>query len=369
MSNATAAVLRATTLMTGVPGALVTVLATVLMTVPAAMAVEPLEVSRPYRLSPNVAPGDSFMGIRLLGSVELENRSMDGLVLGGLSGLAWDEDEARLYALSDAGALFHLRPHFDDGRLVGAQLLAAFALRDRHGGALKDRWADAEGLDLRHGNNGKTGDSLLAISFERYPRVVLFKPDGHPVETLPLPAGLGDGARYSHPNKGLESLTWLPGTGFLTAPERPLTGGAEGFVSLFALDGRSWRYPLLATPKSSLVDMQALPDGSLMTLERGHGLMFLPIVISLHHTRVTADNAGQRLPVTTLAILDSSQGWSVDNFEGLTRHRRSTFFMVSDDNFSALQKTLLVYFEPLNPGDPGNWGNSSEFEPHHQISR
>lgn len=367
MSNPT------TALAASIPGALVTALATLvvtaLVTVPAAMADQPLEVSQPYRLSPNVAPGDSFMGIRLLGSVVLENRSMDGLVLGGLSGLAWDEDEARLYALSDAGALFHLRPHFDDGRLARVQLLAVFALRDQHGAALKDRWADAEGLDLRHGDNGKSGDSLVAVSFERHPRIVLFKPDGHPVESLPLPADLGDGARYSHPNKGLESLTWLPGTGFLTAPEWPLAGGAEGIVSLFALDGRSWRYPLLVTPKASLVDMQALADGSLMTLERGHGLMFLPIVISLHHTRVTADNAGQRLAVETLAILDSSRGWSVDNFEGLTRHRKSAFFMVSDDNFSALQKTLLVYFEPLNAGDPGSWSNSSEFEPHHQITR
>ena len=91
MSNPT------TALAASIPGALVTALAalvvTVLVTVPAAMAGQPLEVSRPYRLSPNVAPGDSFMGIRLLGSVVLENRSMDGLVLGGLSGLAWDEDE------------------------------------------------------------------------------------------------------------------------------------------------------------------------------------------------------------------------------------------------------------------------------------
>ena len=55
------------------------------------------------------------------------------------------------------------------------------------------------------------------------------------------------------------------------------------------------------------------PDGSLMMLERGHGLMFLPMVISLRHTRTTAKNAGQRLPVTTLAVLDSSLGWSVDN--------------------------------------------------------
>ena len=365
MSEAAAAVVRVAALTAWVLGTV----AALLWTVPATTAAEALEVSQPYRLSPNVAPGESYMGIRLLGSVELANASIDGLILGGLSGLAWDEDESRLYALSDAGALFHLRPHFDNGHLVRVQLLAAFALRDQHGRALEGLRADAEGLDLRHGNNGKTGDSLIAVSFERHPRIVLFKPDGRHVEALRLPADLDDGERYDSPNKGLESLTWLPGTGFLTAPERPLKGAAEGIVSLFALDGRSWHYPLLATRKASLVDMQALPDGGLLALERGHGLMFLPIVISLHHTRPTADNVGRRLPVTTLAILDSSQGWSVDNFEGLTRHRRGTFFMVSDDNFSALQKTLLVYFEPLNPGDPGNPGNSSEFELHHQIRR
>ena len=349
--------------------ALVAAMLGALATIPATMAAQPLEVSQPYRLSPHVAPGENHMGIRLLGSVELASTAMEGLMLGGLSGLAWDEDESRLYALSDAGALFHLRPHFREGRLVRVQLLAAFPLRDHQDRALQGRRADAEGLDLRHGNNGKSGDSLVAVSFERHPRIVLFKPDGRHVETLRLPADLADGERYDSPNKGLESLTWLPETGFLTAPERPLTGAAAGIVSLFALDGRSWHYPLLATPKASLVDMQALPDGSLMTLERGHGLMFLPIVISLHHTRVTAENTGQRLPVATLAILDSSQGWSVDNFEGLTRHRERTFFMVSDDNFSTLQKTLLVYFEPLNPGNPGDWGNSPEFELRHQISR
>lgn len=341
------------------------VLAT-LASAPGATAGEALDVSRPYRLSPNVAPGETHMGIRLLGSVELASTAIAGLTLGGLSGLAWDEDESRLYALSDAGALFHLRPHFDNGHLVRVQLLAAFALRDHHGRALEGRRADSEGVVLQHGSNGKSGDSLLAVSFERSPRIVLFRPDGRYVETLRLPADLAGGERFSSPNQGLESLTWLPVTGFLTAPERPLTGDGDGIVSLFALDGRVWRYPLLATPKASLVDMQARPDGSLLTLERGHGLMFLPIVISLRHTRVTAENAGQRLAVTTLATLDSSRGWSVDNFEGLTRHREGKFFMVSDDNFSALQKTLLVYFQALNVVDTGDRKNSPDFEPRQQ---
>ncbi len=329
---------------------------------PAAATGGAASISQPYRLSPHVAPGETTMGIRLLGSVELRSTSVAGVELGGLSGLAWDEDESRLYAVSDRGALFHLRPHFENGRLVAVEALTAFALRDRRNRVLAGHRADAEGLVLRRANNGKSGDSLLAVSFERDPRILLFRPDGRYVDSLRLPADLRGSGRYADPNKALEALTWLPETGFLTAPERPLTGAGDGTIGLFALDGRSWRYPLLATPNASLVDMEALPDGSLLMLERGHGLMFLPMVISLRHTRISADNAGLRLPVTTLAVLDSSRGWSVDNFEGLARHRGLKFFMVSDNNFSALQKTLLVYFEPTGIGDPGTGGNSSEFE-------
>ncbi len=334
----------------------------VLATIPATSAGEAITVSQPYRLSPHVAPGETTMGIRLLGSVELTRTLVADLPLGGLSALAWDQDESRLYALSDHGDLFHLRPHFDNGTLVRVEALTAFALRDRRGRVLEGQRADAEGLALQRANNGKTGDSLLAVSFERHPRIVRFRPDGRYVEQLELPADLHDISRYADPNKALEALTWLPGLGFLSAPERPLAGTGDGTVGLFALDGRSWRYPLLATPNASLVDMQALPDGSLLTLERGHGLMFLPIVISLRHTWVTADNTGQRLAVSSIAILDSSQGWSVDNFEGLSHHQGQKFFMVSDDNFKALQKTLLVYFELTGAGDPGVRGNPPEFE-------
>jgi nitrate reductase alpha subunit len=41
--------------------------------------------------------------------------------------------------------------------------------------------------------------------------------------------------------------------------------------------------------------------------------------------------------------------------------------MISDDNFNALQKTLLVYFELAHTDDPGTGGNSPEFEPRQQI--
>ncbi len=327
-----------------------------------------IAVSKPYRLSPHVAPGEAYMGIRLLGSVELRVTRVDGIVLGGLSALAWDEDEARLYALSDRGAVFHLRPHFEAGLLARVDALAAFPLRDRRGEPLVGRRRDAEGLVVLGADNGRRGDSVLVASFERYPRILRFHPDGRFVDSLRLPDALTDVSRYASANKALESLVWLPGRGFLTAPERPLAGDGGGMVRLFALDGGHWLYPLAATPNASLVALEALPDGALLALERGHGLMYLPLIVTVRHTRIEWNAPGSLLTVTTLAVLDTSQGWSVDNFEGLARHRGRAFFMVSDDNFKELQKSLLVYFELTGPDDGPIPGNVPEFEPRQKTT-
>lgn len=326
-----------------------------------------LDVSERYRLSPHVAPGETYMGIRLLGSVAIARTSVAGLTLGGLSGLAWDEDESRLYALSDNGAVFHLRPRFDNGLLGGVDALAAFRLRDQEGRPLEGRRADAEALVVERADNGKTGDSVLVVSFERYPRILRFAPDGRFVDSVRLPAELREVSRYAGPNKALETLTWLPDVGFLSAPERPLDGADDGVVELFALDGRRWSFPLTDAPNASLVDMEALPDGSLLALERGHGLMFLPMIISLRYTSIDIEAPGTRLPVTTVAVMDSSQGWSVDNFEGLARYRGLRFFMVSDDNFSELQKTLLVHFSLESKAFRGFRSNVPYFEPRQKI--
>ena len=60
------------------------VLALALVTTPATAADGAMTVSQPYRVSPHVAPGETTMGIRLLGSVELSRSSIAGLPLGGL---------------------------------------------------------------------------------------------------------------------------------------------------------------------------------------------------------------------------------------------------------------------------------------------
>ena len=49
-----------------------------------------------------------------------------------------------------------------------------------------------------------------------------------------------------------------------------------------------------------------------------------------------------------LARFDSSDGWLLDNFEGLTHLKDNQYLMVSDNNQNPFQRTIMVLFE-INP--------------------
>ena len=122
-------------------------------------------------------------------------------------------------------------------------------------------------------------------------------------------------------------------------------------IGITALDkahlaGGCWDYPLADAPGSALTDLAPMPDGGLLTLERAFVNLFQPLIISLRRTRLP-EQPGGTLAVETVARFDSSRGWMMDNFEGLAHHTGNRYFMVSDDNASMLQHTLLVYFEVL----------------------
>lgn len=301
----------------------------------------------PISLADQVKPGDVYAGIRLLGALRLANAEIFGMRLCGLSGLAWDEDAHLLYAISDLGNLFHLRPEFDDqGYLSGLRPVAAHPLRDAAGTPLRAPFEDAEGLAIRNGDNGIPGDTELLVSFEVKPRVVRFSPEGwwRGEETLPLL--LRDIRNYRDRNQALEAVTVDPRWGVLVGTEAPLRNDPDHQVRIFTRNGSFWNYPLGHASGSALVAMEALPEGDLLTLERAFVTPLRPLVISLRRTPLPAPGKDSTpLKVADVAVFDSSRGWLLDNFEGLTRYRDQRFFTISDDNCSTWQTTLLLYFE------------------------
>ena len=312
-----------------------------------------------HLLAEHVAVGESFMAYRHLGSLQVDGSELEGKPLVGLSALQWDEDEQLLYALSDTGWLNHLQPVIKAGVLRSVNLVGSYRLRDTKGRPLLGNMADSEGLAGRNTHNGITGDSRLFISFERRPRVIEYAPDGRAIEQVKLPRAWSSSKFYKTPNRSLESVSVHPVFGLLTGPELPPrnaknahTDDNQATVPIIALKQANvhWDYPLYNAPNSSLVAMRSLPDGSLLTLERGYGLFYLPITIVLRKSAPLDSARHDPGPITDLAVLDSSRGWHLDNFEGLAAHGANKYFMVSDDNGqSFLQRTLLTYFELIEP--------------------
>ena len=299
-----------------------------------------------HKLSERYAVGDDFMSVGLRGALHLPYTTLNELPMVELSGLAWDEDEQLLHALSDHGRVFSFRPVFEDGYLVNVELVRAFALLDDKGKPLQGVHADAEGLAAVKQNNGRLGDTELVVSFERRPRVIKFDMHGLQRERLPLPDILL--TTYHNSNKGLESVTRLSQGDILTAPEWPLPEHSANSTWIYALDGRRWAFPRFPAPRSSLVAIESMPDGSLLTLERSFVSIWRPLQIALRQTTPLLP-AGEPLAIAReFAVFNSFEGWQIDNFEGLTRHGPTHLFLVSDDNESWPQKTLLIYLELLD---------------------
>lgn len=306
------------------------------------------QTSAEARLSEQFSFGEPFMGIRVLDAKRLAFVRIDGLAMVELSGLAWDQDEQVLYALSDHGRVFHIRLDFSDDKLNEVEFIAAFALRDPQGKALRGTSADSEGIALKNHRNGQPGDSELVISFEREPRVQSFSPQGHWQSTFALPETLSNPNGYRSRNKALEGLAVHPRFGVLVAPEWPLQTSGNDTLHVTALSGGAWVFPRYAAPKSGLVAMEALEDGSLLTLERSFVSIFQPLIVALRRSRpLSAPGASDPLPMRDVAVFNSFKGSRPDNFEGLTLLEGTRFLMVSDDNQSALQQTILLYFELL----------------------
>ncbi len=304
-------------------------------------------ISRPHVLHDELGPGAVFEGIRLRGAVELKPVDLDGVGLAGLSALAWDADEGLLYALSDRGRIFHLRPRIEDGMLEAVDGLRGFHLRNANGRYIPRYLADSEGMVALHADNGVRGDTRLIISFEQTPRLMVFRPDGGWAAGYALPTSLKLVDNYSHPNRALEAVAYIPGMGPITGPERPFWNEAGEGVRLYDLQGNYRRYPLSPDIDASLVAMEYVAGQGLLILERSFVSPFHPLRIRLRHTQLPDHADGSILAVEEVALLDSHRGWNIDNFEGLTHHGNGRWFMVSDDNERGLQKTLLVYFELL----------------------
>lgn len=302
---------------------------------------ESVEISATHRT------GDRYAGVRLLGALRLRSTPVDGFPATELSGAAWDEDKGLLYAVSDAGHIMHLRPQFTAEVLIGMEYVAAFPLRDEGGAILKKESRDAEGLAIRDNNDGRPGGAELVVSFEGEPRLAVYRPDGHWIRDAALPARLRRKKNFAGGNSQLEAVAVTPSLGVVVAPQKPLRSMPPDRHALYDEAGRMWTFPAIDPVDSSLVGMETTADDSIIVLERRYKNVFSPLLFALR--RLSLDPArqpgGGAVIAEEIVRFDNTEGWMIDNFEGIARHRGDRYFLVSDDNNSAVQSTLVVYLE------------------------
>lgn len=302
------------------------------------------EIGSPFDFSRTLKPGDTYMNIQLLGALKLGTDKVNNLNARELSGIAWDTDEQLLYAVSDDGHLVHFKPLFTNTYLTGLEFINAYPLKDSNKNILEGDGSDAESLAILNGANGNKGDTILVVSLESPQRIHKFKTDGAFISELPLPQPLYDAHSNNDDAPTLDALSFHPEYGFVTAPVKPLTNATDGLLSLYSTAGKEWQYAALDKNNSATLGMETLPDGNILVIERVYSSMFKPVIYALR--KLLIDHLdGNTINVEEIAHFNSREGWLIDNFESVARHKNNHYFMISDDNESKFQKTLLVYFK------------------------
>jgi hypothetical protein len=348
------------------------------------------------------APDPRDTGMAYLGQFRVpRGATLDGTVIGGLSGISYDATDQRYYVISDdrsenSSARFYVvQISLADNGIRDVRFDAINPLLDRDGkpfGALDRNTRpsvvppDAEGIavDTRRqrfywsseGERLTDGPGEPAL-LDPWIRIAAL--DGSYLGQFSLPPMLKMNAAQTGPrqNHGLEALTLTPdgstlwaameGPGYNDGEPPTETHGALTRITRFDVDTgeptAQYAYPVdkvTAGPggDNGLTDLVAQDDASFLVVERGFGTHAVARVFRAEigdADDVSARPSLSTAPVkpmtkTVVADLTTTPGLSpLDNIEGMTLgptlpDGRQSVVMVSDDNFSPRQITQFLAF-------------------------
>lgn len=282
-----------------------------------------------------------FGQLEFRGGLELSAPTTDFAALSGLD-IATD---GRLYAVSDRGRWFRAQPILENGRLVGlADPVVAPILNHAGDPVVGKRWADAEGLRFAMRNGRETA----LVVFERSNDVRAFAGPDFPLSRsrdVPLPAG----TKAMSGRDGAEAIAVAPEDG-------PLAGAMVVIAEVLRDAGGDIRGWIVGGPEAGditlrrrdghdVADAVFLPDGDLLTLERRFGL---PFGLSIRIRRIAGETLRAGASVDGPVIFEATLGHQIDNMEGMAvtagPDGETLLVLVSDNNLSPLQRTLLLSF-------------------------
>ena len=308
-------------------------------------AAEPVAVtSAPIPLFP-ATPGEKRAGALLYrGGLLLSSNERN---FGGLSDLAVNADGSELLAISDNGRWLSAKLTYDDaGNLAGLRAADMAPMLNRGGRPVQGGARDAEGLTLERANDLH---GTVIVSFERNVRVWRYDLSKG-FSALPAPVPIGDWVKPLRTNAQLEAITlFKPDTLLVFAESRIGTEDIRGALEAYPGNGQPQTRRLSVVPRDpfSITSAANAPDGGIFLLERRYSLLG-GVGMELRHIAGSDVREGARLDGKVLANL-AFQDTNIDNMEGLAVRRgpkgETLLYMISDNNFSPLQRTLLLMFE------------------------
>lgn len=308
---------------------------------------EPVSVEVNARPIPNFEPRDRTR--TRFGSLDYRS----GLVLtspyrgfGGLSGIRFlDGKGERFLAISDQGGWFTGTIRYAGREMTGLADVEAAPVLGADGRPITEKklWYDTESL-ARDGN-------LVYVGLERVNQILRydFARGGTRArgEVISVPPAL----RKLPYNKGLEAMVVVPkGQGqplagsLIAFSERGLD--ADGNLVAFLIGGPTpGQFSVRRTEKYDISDAVLLPSGELLILERKFS-WFTGVNIRIRSIPLKSIVPGAL--VDGPALFAADLGHEIDNMEAIDAHvtadGETVLTLISDDNFSMLQRTLLLQF-------------------------
>jgi len=269
----------------------------------------------------------------------------DNANFGGMSALHMEPDGSHFVVLTDRGSWLTGRIVYRDGYPAGIADAVMAPVLGPDGRPLPKRgWYDIESLAADGG--------IFYAGIERAEQIVGFdygrdgvRARGHPI---PVP---GDFRTFTS-NKSLECLAMAPAKSPLAGTLIAITEhslDAAGNHRAYLLKGaRAERFSVRRSGGFDVSDCVILPPGDLLLLERSYSVLS---GVAMRIRKIPFASMPPAATVDGRTLIAVDLAYQIDNMEGIGLHRNARgeaiLTLVSDDNFNAIQRNLLLQFALL----------------------
>jgi len=308
-----------------------------------------LSIAAPVSIEVNARPIPSFdtrdRARTRFGALEYRS----GLILtsrfrgfGGLSGWRFDAKGEQFISMSDKGTWFTGRIVYQGREMTGLADVEAAPMLGADGRPITARgWFDTEAIAL--------DGSLVYVGLERVNQILKFDFAKGGTRSRGEAIAVPPPMRKLPNNKGLESLVMVPkglplaGT-LIAISERGLD--SDGDIIGFLIGGPTpGDFAVRRSNNFDISDAVLLGSGDLLILERKFSLL---TGVGIRIRRIALKSLVRGATVDGPSIFEADLGNEVDNMEGIDAHVTpegdTVLTMISDDNFSMIQRTLLLQF-------------------------